>query len=203
MNFQRMLIDQFHNPHGFMGFIAGQIMSKRQSNVDRNRWTLDLLGLEPGDRVLELGPGPGTTLELILDRVPDGFVVGVDHSNTMLSQCRRKNRTAYENNRLSLVEGEFTDLPELPGLFNRILAVNSIQFDGMTSETFAQITRYLAVNGVFAITFQPRGKNPTDEKALAFAEKLVGLLQDAGLSHARIEKLPLEPACAVCVLATK
>lgn len=186
-----------------MGFIAGQIMAKRQSNIDRNRWTLDLLRLEPGDHVLELGPGPGITLGLILDRVPNGSVVGVDHSATMLSQCRRKNRDAYENNRLSLIEGEFTKLPELPGPFNKILAVNSIQFDGMTSETLAQITRYLAVDGIFAATLQPRGKNPTDEKALAFAEKLVCLLHDAGLAHTRIEKLPLQPACAVCVLATK
>jgi trans-aconitate methyltransferase len=201
MNTQKALVDQFHHPKGLMGFIAGRIMAKRTSNLERNRWTVDLLEIERDDRVLELGPGPGVTLGLILERVPEGLVVGLDHSATMLAQCRRANKSAVREQRLSLIEGSFTQLPELPGPFDKILAVNSLQFDGMTSQTLSQITKQLKPGGTLAVTFQPRGKQPSADKAMAFGKKVARLLETAGLTRIRIEKLPMEPVCAICVLA--
>lgn len=38
---------------------------------------------------------------------------------------------------------------------------------------------------------------------MTFAENVAHLLEGAGLTQTRIEKLPLEPAGAVCVLARK
>jgi hypothetical protein len=92
---------------------------------------------------------------------------------------------------------------ELPGPFDKVLAVNSLQFDGLEQKVLQQITNHLVADGLFAITFQPRGSNPSDEKALAFAQKVVSLLQSTGLTDCRIETLPLEPVSAVCVLARK
>jgi SAM-dependent methyltransferase len=203
MNLQQTLVDQFHHPRGALGHLAGWIMARRESNLTRNRWTVDLLDLAPGDRVLELGPGPGVTLGLILERVPAGCVVGVDHSATMLAQCKRANRAALREQRLTLIQGSFTQLPDLPGPFDAILAVNSLQFDAVSGDTLAQIATHLKPGGTFAITLQPRGTNPSDAKALVFAEKVVRLLESAGLTQTRIEKLPLAPVGAVCVLARK
>ena len=61
-NLQKALVDQFHHPRGVFGSLAGRIMARRESNLERNRWTVGLLDLAPGDHVLELGPGPGVTL---------------------------------------------------------------------------------------------------------------------------------------------
>lgn len=179
------------------------MMATRQSNLQRNRWTVDLLDLKKADHVLELGPGPGVTLGLLTDKVPDGLVVGLDHSETMLAQCGKRNSNALHEDRLKLVQGSFTALPDLPGPFEAIIAVNSLQFDGMSQEILAQITALLKPGGRIAVTFQPRGMNPTDEKALAFGEKVAGLLKATGLVNIRIEKLPMEPVCAVCVLAER
>ena len=202
-NLQRALVDQFHHPRGVLGGLAGRIMARRESNLARNRWTVDLLDLAPEDHVLELGPGPGVTLGVILERVPAGFVVGVDHSATMIAQCRRANRTALRDKRLMLIQGSFTQLPELPGLFDVILAVNSLQFDALAGEALAQIATHLKPSGTMAITLQPRGANASDANAMVFAENLVQLLERAGLTQPRIETLPLEPVGAVCVLARR
>jgi ubiquinone/menaquinone biosynthesis C-methylase UbiE len=198
---KKALIEQFHHPKGLLGNLAGWVMATRGSNLERNHWTVDLLDLSPGDRVMELGPGPGVTLGLILERVPDGTVVGVDHSATMLAQCKKANAKALAAKRLSLIQSSFTQLPALAGPFDKILAVNSLQFDALNKDTLAQIATHLKPDGVFAITFQPRGSNPTDAKALAFAKRVVGLLEDAGLGDTRIEQLPMKSVCAVCVLA--
>lgn len=200
---QRRLIDQFHRPHGMLGHLAGRIMARRASNLERNRWTVELLELKPGEKVLELGPGPGVTLALLLERVGDGRVVGVDHSAVMLAQCARRNRAALDAGHLTLIESTFSALPPLPGPFDAILAVNSLQFDGLGHETLTAITAHLAPGGRFAITFQPRGANPTAAKARAFGADVAERLEALGLADARIEYLPLEPVGAVCVVARK
>jgi len=197
------LIKQFRCPQGFLGILAGRVMATRQSNLQRNLWTVDLLDLQPDDRVLELGPGPGVTLSVILDKLPNGFVVGVDHSATMLRQCEKKNRRDLDAGRLKLLEGNFTELPELPGVFDKILAVNSLQFDAMNPEALKQVVRYLTDDGTLAITFQPRGQDASNEKAREFGEKLAAFLTQAGLARTRLEILPMQPVSAVCVLAQR
>lgn len=43
---RRRAIEQFGNPHGLVGRLAGRIMASRSSNIERNRWAVDLLDLE-------------------------------------------------------------------------------------------------------------------------------------------------------------
>lgn len=203
MSLQRALVSQFHHPHGALGRVAGWVMARRASNLERNRLTVEVLDIEPADRVLELGPGPGVTLGLLLERAHQGHVVGVDHSEAMLTQARSRNQAAVRAGRLTLIRGSFTDLPDLPGPFDKMLAVNALQFDAMIPETVARIVDLLKPGGKLAITFQPRGTNPTDQQAQAFGERVADLLKTVGITDSRIELLPLEPVCAVCVLAAK
>ena len=92
------LVRQFRKPSGLFGRLAGLLMAHRASNRARNRWTLDLLALEPADRVLELGCGPGVALAIAAERTPEGSVIGVDHSEAMLAMAgRRASRTGRSN----------------------------------------------------------------------------------------------------------
>ena len=63
MSLRQNIVGQFKQPHGSLGQVAGFIMAKRPSNIERNQWTLDLLDLRPDDRVLEIGFGPGIAIE--------------------------------------------------------------------------------------------------------------------------------------------
>ena len=53
MSIKARLFDQFRQPRGPLGILAGRIMSKRSSNQQRSAWTVEPLNLHPGDRVLE------------------------------------------------------------------------------------------------------------------------------------------------------
>ena len=196
-----LLVSQFGHPRGWVGRLAGWVMANRKSNLARNRWTVELLALEPADDVLELGPGPGVTLGLLVERCPNGRIVGIDHSAVMVRRSRKANRAAVRSGQLSVIQSDFTALPDLPLSFDKILAVNALQFDAMSSAAISSIAAHLKPEGRLAITFQPRGSNPSEAKALAFAAKIEQLVRAAGLVHTRIEKLELAPVCAVCVIA--
>lgn len=61
----------------------------------------------------------------------------------------------------------------------------------------------LAPGGKLAVTFQPRGRAPSDEQARAFADRVADLLRTLGLQEIRIERLDLKPVCAMCVIGRK
>ena len=96
------LLRQFARPHGLLGPVAGWIMAGRGSNRERTLRSIELLGVRPGQRVLEIGFGPGVSIQALARAAEDGLVVGIDHSDTMLGQARRRNRAAIRAGRVEL-----------------------------------------------------------------------------------------------------
>src|SRR3979490_276212 len=84
----RPLFEQFARPSGWLGRIAGSLMAK---GADDDRWLVDLLDVQPEDRVLEVGFGPGVAIELIAARATRGLVTGVDSSHVMVRQAPNRN----------------------------------------------------------------------------------------------------------------
>ena len=62
---RRWLVGQFGRPAGFWGHVAGWIMAHRTTNVVRNQWTTELLEINPDDRILEIGFGPGLAIAAV------------------------------------------------------------------------------------------------------------------------------------------
>jgi SAM-dependent methyltransferase len=82
---------QFRRPSGFAGRAAGALMAHRSSNRKRNAWAVSLLQVRPDDRVLEIGFGPGLAIRELSRLAHEGYVCGIDHSELMLRQARRRN----------------------------------------------------------------------------------------------------------------
>jgi SAM-dependent methyltransferase len=99
----RRTMRQFHRPTGPAGHVAGWVMGTRSSNVRPNRWAVELLDIQPTDRVLELGCGPGVAIAAIAGRATRGLVVGVDHSEVMILHARRRNAAAIHARRVRLI----------------------------------------------------------------------------------------------------
>src|SRR5262245_5376053 len=118
------LSSSFAHPRGLLGRLAGRIMAVE--NRRRNAWAVSCLGVEPGDRVLEIGFGPGTTLARLDELVGDGRVAGVDASPEMAAQARRRNAAGVRDGRIDLRLASAAALPFADGVFDRALAVNSL-----------------------------------------------------------------------------
>jgi SAM-dependent methyltransferase len=81
---------QFMRPRNFAGWLVGWEMALRSSNRKRNAWAVELLGVEPTDRVLEIGFGPGIAIRELSHRATRGLVCGGDHSEVMVRQSGRR-----------------------------------------------------------------------------------------------------------------
>jgi ubiquinone/menaquinone biosynthesis C-methylase UbiE len=192
-------IAQFHRPTGPAGHIAGWIMGRRSSNVVRNRWAVRLLDVRPTDRVIEFGCGPGVALAALAARAERGLVVGVDHSDVVIRQARRRNRAAVRAGRVRLVHASVADLPIADEPFDAALAVNTVGMWPEPSARLRDIARLLRPGGRIAIVSQPRCPGATAATSSAAAEELVALLTEAGFVRFRTEMLDLDPPVA-CVI---
>lgn len=203
MRLPKTITSQFERPRGMLGRMTGWIMAHRRSNRDRNRWTVDLLDIQPHDYVLEVGCGPGLALEGCLARTTDGLVIGLDHSETMLRQAAARNRAALLAGRLQLRQGNAATLLHSSERFDKIFSVNVVQFLDDMPPLFAAFYEHLKPNGLVATTYMPRGENPSRAKAWQLAEKVRQHMEQAGFVRIRIEELSLKPVPALCVIGSR
>src|SRR4051812_16657418 len=111
-------------PRGVLGRLAGWEMAVGRGDFDDR--LLEVMELPPGSHVLEIGCGPGVTLERLLARDSRAMAVGVDPSTAMLAQAQRRNRAAITAGRLELCQANAEQLPFESAAFDRALTVNSL-----------------------------------------------------------------------------
>jgi ubiquinone/menaquinone biosynthesis C-methylase UbiE len=197
----RDAIGQGHHPRGTAGSVTGWVFAHRPSNRQRNGWVVSLLDVQPADRVLEIGFGPGVAVAALV-RAGAGHVYGIDHSGVMLRQASRRNAAAVRAGRVTLINASIDQLPAtLDGPFDAILAVNSLGFWPAPTERLAELRRRLAPGGRIAIASQPHCHGATAGTSRSAADEVENLLRNAGFTQLRTETLPLSPP-VICVLAT-
>jgi len=177
-------------------------MAMRPSNRARNRWTVELLDLQPGDRLLEIGFGPGLAIAAALSRQPELKLTGIDHSAVMLRQASKRNAAAIAAGVVQLHQGSPADLEFPPGSFDKIFSVNVAQFWTDPVAEFTRLRALLRPGGMLVTTYMPRNRNATDEEAERKAVTFGNQLRKAGFKDIVVNRLPLKPVGAIGVIAT-
>jgi len=110
--------------------------------VRRRRIVRDAIAAAPGERVLDVGCGPGFyCLELSEDVGASGTVVGVDSSPAMLELARRR---CAGRRGIDLREGEATAVPARDGEVDAVISVQVLEYVAVHSEDPARSARVLA-----------------------------------------------------------
>lgn len=103
------------------------------------------LAARAGERVLDVGCGPGFYCAELLDRVgPSGSVVGVDSSPAMLGLAGR--RCAGHDN-VELLPGDAAALPVEDGGFDAALCVQVLEYVAEPATALAELRRALRPGG--------------------------------------------------------
>ena len=138
-------------------------------------------------------------ISALASRATRGLVVGVDHSQVMIRQARRRNQAAIRAGRVRLIHATVERLSTSDGPFNAALAVNTVGMWPDPAARLRELARLLRPGGRIALVSQPRCPGATAATSAAAASELAGLLTEAGFEHLRTEMLDLDPPAA-CVL---
>jgi SAM-dependent methyltransferase len=190
---------QFAHPTGLGGRAAGLVMAHRSSNRRRNSWAVSLLDVQPDDRVLEIGFGPGLAILELSRTAHAGYVCGLDHSELMLRRAKRLNAEGVRRGLVDLRLASVDDLPAFEEPFDKILAVNAVMFRRESVVRLEKLRHLLRSGGLIAVAHQPRGPGASDEAAATAGRQIEAALAQAGFSALRLETIALRPA-VVCAL---
>jgi len=152
--------------------------------------------IQPHHRLLEIGFGPGVSTQMASAKASNGFVAGIDHSETMVQAASQRNANAIRSGRMELNQGDVTALPYPDRSFDIVYSLHSIYFWQHPVDCLKEIKRVLKPDGLLAITIQPKDKwNPsvdTTIMTLYFGKDLAALFSEAGYRNVRVEPSPPE-----------
>jgi SAM-dependent methyltransferase len=192
MRAPRALSRQFAEPSGLLGAWVGRVMARVNATLTRE--AIDRLGLSGGERVLEVGFGPGVGIATLAERLPSGKVCGIDLSEVMAHQARARARA--HSDRVDLRVGSVTALPWPEGSFDAVCTTNSAQFWEPLEGSAREVRRVLEDGGRVSIALhemgialaqRERGADPAGgpEPVIAQMERV---LRSAGFTQVQTER---------------
>ena len=151
----RYLSRQAARPHGAVGWLLSRIWLNETAAV--NDTALELLNPTPGERICEIGFGPGRTLSRLGAVGAD--VVGVDVSAAMVRTAGRRNAGLIAAGRMRLHHGDVTTLPVADDSLDAVIGVHTIYFWPNHGATLADMARALRPGGRLVLAFRA-GEHP-------------------------------------------
>lgn len=186
------LTRQFGNPRGVIGGILGRRMAK--GNVYDARWTISLLNIQPQHRILEIGFGPGVSTQIASEKASQGFISGIDHSETMVQAASNRNSAAIQAGRMELKHGDVASLPFADETFDIAFSLHSIYFWPDPLAGLKELKRVLKPGGLLAITILPKDKwvPKVDQSVMTlyFGGDIASMFSEAGFRNIRKEVPP-------------
>ncbi|WP_163510639.1 class I SAM-dependent methyltransferase [Fodinicola acaciae] len=133
----------FAAPRGLSGRLAGRFMllTNKQDEL------LDVLRVNAGDDVLEIGHGPGGLIRLLAEKTDADHIYGVDPSAEMVDAAGKLNAAAVAAGRVTLRIGAADDIG-LPGeSVDCAVSVNNVAIWPDLEAGIGEIHRVLRIGG--------------------------------------------------------
>jgi ubiquinone/menaquinone biosynthesis C-methylase UbiE len=173
-----MPVSQFGAPRGPGGWLAAHLVARL--TADANRWMIDCLDVGPGDRVLDVGCGPGLAVAYAAAKTTSR-AVGVDASRTMVRHAGHRNRAAIRQGRVEIRRADASLLPFADGAFTKVGSLNSLQFWPAPELGLAELHRVLEPGGRVAVVLMAR-HDEAPGGTPAWVRETMALMESAGFS---------------------
>jgi SAM-dependent methyltransferase len=124
---------------------------------ERIRWAVAQLELAPGERVLEIGSGPGHAVALVAERLRRGKVTGIDRSPLQVDRARARNAAAIAAGRACIERLALDEAPQALGerTFHEVFAVNLNVFWTRPAPSINSAQRLLRRGGRLYVLYEP------------------------------------------------
>lgn len=146
--------DQLASPEGALGHVISDYMNTTFERV--NHWAVQLMAVQPGENILELGSGAGHAIQRLVMDTRAKHVVGIDNSALMVSKATALNQIAIQQGRVTLMEADVRKLPPFNMAFTKAIAINTTMYwpYRQMQDILKQIRSTLAPGGNFYIIYQ-------------------------------------------------
>jgi ubiquinone/menaquinone biosynthesis C-methylase UbiE len=166
---------QIESWNGAVGNLwAGDTFRERQNRAQGpfGDAAIEALGLQPGQHVLDIGCGSGSTTFELANRVgPSGRVVGVDISAPQL-QNARKHAEAFGNPMIEFHNQDVATFPFASGTFDRAFSRFGVMFFAEPVDAFVHIRFGMKPGGRIAfVCWQSAEQNPWNTLAATVASQ--------------------------------
>lgn len=193
--------ENFSRPKGLMGSVAGKIMAFENQEI--NKWTIEHLQVHPNDHVLEVGYGPGYSIECLTKEYSHIQVDGIDPSQQMKEQAEHRLKDEVEEGRVSFFVGPIETAELKANSYQKVLSVNNYTIWDDPLKGLTNLYQSMAPGGKIAITMQPREEDACADKTRMFGRKIEEDLRQCGFQDIETRFRKVRPELTVCVTAVK
>ena len=149
--FERYCASQLARPHGLAGrFFWGAWLNR--ANRAMNETAFQLVAVEPGDRILEVGFGGAALFSDILAAKPE-MAIGVELSEEMAARARRRFRRSIATGRAQILRGSVDRLPLRDDSVDKVCSLNTIYFWDDPLAAFREFARVIRPRGMLILGF--------------------------------------------------
>jgi cyclopropane fatty-acyl-phospholipid synthase-like methyltransferase len=150
---------------------------------ERIRWAVETLAIEPGDRLLEIGGGPGVAASLVCERLNGGRLLLIDRSATAMERTRRRNADHVASGRLALETVDVADFEPRKARFDKVFAVNvNVFWTTPATEALARIRTALGHEGRLFLFYE----TPSAARARQAVARVVDGLRANGFAEPQL-----------------
>jgi SAM-dependent methyltransferase len=155
------IAEQARHAHGRLGSLVAFIMARE--TWAQNRRAIEALRITETDRVLDIGCGPGRSIEAMAVLASKGYIAGIDPSALMTEVAVHRNRSLIKTGRAQIAIASAERLPFEDESFDKALCVHVIYFWKDLGAAFHEIARVLRPGGRLALLFRTNA----DKKAVS------------------------------------
>jgi len=154
ISLRTFLANQLGFPSGWFGRFLLQLLNR--NNAPMNDLVLQLLDLQPGNRVLEIGFGGGDLMQKILNTQMPALMVGIERSPEAVNICQQRFQYFIHQNKVQLHLGDVSTLPFLDYYFHQLCTVNTIYFWSDALQVLTECHRVLIPGGKLVISYRSK-----------------------------------------------
>lgn len=129
---------------------------------------VDILDVQPGEVILEIGCGYGHSIPLICEKLSSGRLTAIDRSEKMSEAAITSHGEFVESGRVDISHQDLLDGLQPTGHFDKIFLFNINVFWMDPKAELAEVRRLLKPSGKFFLFHQPPPGHDLDEFENAF-----------------------------------
>ncbi|MGE5680264.1 MAG: class I SAM-dependent methyltransferase [Bacillota bacterium] len=139
---------QLKKPSGLLGIIVAKMMERRNRKYYYK--VIQEMEIRNGDKILEIGYGPGDGIELFA-RNYDCQITGIDFSELMYKKASERNKKYIDSGKVHLKYGDLLNADLGIEKFDKVVCLNVVYFWNDLNEAFKKIISLLNDGGMYFI----------------------------------------------------